>query len=66
MNQSTSGDIDEEDEEEDESALVHGRRKRKVAFMPSVGSFFASFSVVGAIKLLPQIPPIQFITVVIG
>ncbi|TFK73736.1 P-loop containing nucleoside triphosphate hydrolase protein [Pluteus cervinus] len=30
----TAGDL--EDEEEEEDGLVHGRRKRKVAFMPSV------------------------------
>ncbi|KAK0466705.1 P-loop containing nucleoside triphosphate hydrolase protein [Desarmillaria tabescens] len=35
LTQSTTGDLDEEDEEEDD-ALVHGRRKRKVAFMPSI------------------------------
>jgi chaperone BCS1 len=31
----TTGDIDEE-EDDDEDCLIHGRRKRKVAFMPSV------------------------------
>jgi chaperone BCS1 len=36
LTQSTTGDLDEEDEDEDEDALVHGRRKRKVAFMPSI------------------------------
>ncbi|KAG2065446.1 P-loop containing nucleoside triphosphate hydrolase protein [Suillus decipiens] len=36
ITQSTTGDLDEEDEDEDEDALVHGRRKRKVAFMPSI------------------------------
>lgn len=35
MTQSTTGDL-LEDEEEDE-ALVHGHRKRKVAFEPSPG-----------------------------
>ncbi|KAJ7643288.1 P-loop containing nucleoside triphosphate hydrolase protein [Mycena polygramma] len=35
MSESTAGDLEEEEEEEDDS-LVHGRRKRKVAFMPSV------------------------------
>jgi len=35
ITQSTTGDVDEEEEEED--TLVHGRRKRKVAFMPSIG-----------------------------
>ncbi|KAJ2913356.1 hypothetical protein MD484_g7058, partial [Candolleomyces efflorescens] len=33
--QTSSGDI-EEDEEEDDGGLVHGRRRRKVQFMPSV------------------------------
>ncbi|KAG2057581.1 P-loop containing nucleoside triphosphate hydrolase protein [Suillus hirtellus] len=36
LTQSTTGDLDEEDEDEEEDALVHGRRKRKVAFMPSI------------------------------
>ena len=35
MTQTTTGDLDEEEEEDD--TLVHGRRKRKVAFMPSLG-----------------------------
>ncbi|KIY62183.1 P-loop containing nucleoside triphosphate hydrolase protein [Cylindrobasidium torrendii FP15055 ss-10] len=35
MQAQQSGDVEEEDEEEDDQ-LVHGRRKRKVAFMPSV------------------------------
>ncbi|KAH9986687.1 P-loop containing nucleoside triphosphate hydrolase protein [Russula compacta] len=37
LNQSTTGDVEEEDEmeEEDEHELEHGRRKRKVTFMPS-------------------------------
>ncbi|KAF8909263.1 P-loop containing nucleoside triphosphate hydrolase protein [Gymnopilus junonius] len=34
LTQSTTGDLDEEEEEDD--GLVHGRRKRKVAFMPSL------------------------------
>ncbi|KDR80912.1 hypothetical protein GALMADRAFT_1114738 [Galerina marginata CBS 339.88] len=34
ITQSTTGDLDEEEEEDD--GLVHGRRKRKVAFMPSL------------------------------
>ncbi|KJA22832.1 hypothetical protein HYPSUDRAFT_87183 [Hypholoma sublateritium FD-334 SS-4] len=34
MTQTTTGDLDEEEEEDD--TLVHGRRKRKVAFMPSL------------------------------
>ncbi|KAJ7281991.1 hypothetical protein C8J57DRAFT_1448584 [Mycena rebaudengoi] len=36
LTQTTSGDLEEEEEEED--TLVHGRRKRKVAFMPSMGA----------------------------
>ncbi|KAI0285643.1 P-loop containing nucleoside triphosphate hydrolase protein [Russula brevipes] len=36
LNPSTTGDLDEEEmEEEDEHELEHGRRKRKVTFMPS-------------------------------
>jgi len=34
ITQSTTGDLEDEDEEDD--TLVHGRRKRKVAFMPSL------------------------------
>ncbi|KAF8957144.1 BCS1 N terminal-domain-containing protein [Flammula alnicola] len=34
ITQSTTGDLEEEEEEED--TLVHGRRKRTVAFMPSL------------------------------
>ena len=34
--------MDDEDEEED--TLVHGRKKRKVAFQPSIGTFLVSFS----------------------
>lgn len=37
MQAQQSGDVEEEEDEEDEDdQLVHGRRKRKVAFMPSV------------------------------
>lgn len=40
LTQTTTGDVeDEQDEEEDGDSLVHGRRKRKVAFMPSLGKF---------------------------
>ncbi|KAJ7173596.1 P-loop containing nucleoside triphosphate hydrolase protein [Mycena filopes] len=35
MNQTTTGDLEEE-EEEDDGSLVHGRRKRLVAFQPSI------------------------------
>ncbi|KAI0065513.1 P-loop containing nucleoside triphosphate hydrolase protein [Artomyces pyxidatus] len=36
LTQSTTGDLEEEEiDEDDDSELVHGRRKRKVAFMPS-------------------------------
>ncbi|CAK5267500.1 unnamed protein product [Mycena citricolor] len=36
MSEPTTGDVEEDDECEDDNDLVHGRRKRKVAFMPSV------------------------------
>lgn len=36
ISQTTSGDL-EDDEEEDNASLIHGRKKRKVAFMPSTG-----------------------------
>ncbi|KAG6836692.1 hypothetical protein H0H93_004803 [Arthromyces matolae] len=37
LTQSTTGDLEEEeDDDDDDDTLVHGRRKRKVAFMPSV------------------------------
>ncbi|KAJ7156894.1 P-loop containing nucleoside triphosphate hydrolase protein [Mycena crocata] len=36
LTQTTTGDLEEEEEEEDDGSLVHGRRKRKVAFQPSV------------------------------
>ncbi len=39
---STTGDL-EDDEEEEEDTLVHGRRKRKVAFMPSVGALSSPY-----------------------
>lgn len=40
MTQSTTGDLEEDEEEQDEDdALVHGRKKRKVAFMPSIGMY---------------------------
>lgn len=32
--QASAGDVEEEEEEED---LVHGRKKRRVQFLPSVG-----------------------------
>ena len=38
MTQSTAGDLEEGDEEEDDG-LVNGRRKRKVAFLPSLGDY---------------------------
>ncbi|KAJ6561206.1 P-loop containing nucleoside triphosphate hydrolase protein [Mycena vulgaris] len=38
LTQSTTGDLEEEEEDDDDDSLVHGRRKRKVAFMPSVDS----------------------------
>ncbi|KAJ6581131.1 P-loop containing nucleoside triphosphate hydrolase protein [Mycena capillaripes] len=36
LSQTTAGDLEEEEEEEDDGTLVHGRRKRRVAFQPSV------------------------------
>lgn len=36
ITQSTTGDLDEEDVDDDEDALLHGRKKRKVAFIPSL------------------------------
>ncbi|KAF8159270.1 P-loop containing nucleoside triphosphate hydrolase protein [Crassisporium funariophilum] len=36
ITQSTTGDLDDEQEEDEDNTLVHGRRKRKVAFMPSL------------------------------
>lgn len=39
LTQTTTGDLEEdEQEEEEDDGLVHGRRKRKVAFMPSLGT----------------------------
>lgn len=38
MQAQQSGDVEEDEEEDEEDQLVHGRRKRKVAFMPSVGA----------------------------
>jgi chaperone BCS1 len=40
LTQSTTGDLEEEDEaEEGGEVVLHGRKKRKVAFMPSLGTF---------------------------
>ncbi|TFK34029.1 P-loop containing nucleoside triphosphate hydrolase protein [Crucibulum laeve] len=36
ITQKTTGDLEDEEEEEADDGLVHGRRKRKVAFMPSL------------------------------
>ncbi|KAG5641961.1 hypothetical protein DXG03_003853 [Asterophora parasitica] len=37
LTQTTTGDLEEEDDDEEvDGGLVHGRRKRKVAFMPSL------------------------------
>lgn len=41
LTQSTTGDL-EDDEEQPDDQLVHGRRKRKVAFMPSMSQFVPS------------------------
>ncbi|EJC99988.1 uncharacterized protein FOMMEDRAFT_22463 [Fomitiporia mediterranea MF3/22] len=39
LTQATTGDLEEEDlGDDDEDELVHGRRRRKVAFMPSLGT----------------------------
>ncbi|KAJ7708696.1 P-loop containing nucleoside triphosphate hydrolase protein [Mycena rosella] len=38
LTQTTTGDLEEEEDDDDDDALIHGRRKRKVAFMPSVDS----------------------------
>ncbi|KAF8643026.1 hypothetical protein AX16_009270 [Volvariella volvacea WC 439] len=32
----TAGDLEEEEEQEEDESLVHGKRRRKVAFMPSL------------------------------
>ncbi|KLO10975.1 P-loop containing nucleoside triphosphate hydrolase protein [Schizopora paradoxa] len=37
ITQTTTGDVDDE-EEDDDDELIHGRRKRKVSFMPSLGT----------------------------
>ena len=37
LNQSMTGDLDEEMDEENEDELEHSRRKRKVTFVPSPG-----------------------------
>lgn len=45
ITQTTTGDLEEEEEEgEEEEQLVHGRRKRKVAFMPSLGESISLFT----------------------
>jgi hypothetical protein len=36
LNQSTTGDLEDDEEALEDDALVHGRRKRKVAFLPSL------------------------------
>ncbi|KAJ3718821.1 hypothetical protein C8R42DRAFT_584953, partial [Lentinula raphanica] len=36
LTQTTTGDLEEEEDGDDEEALIHGRRKSKVKFMPSV------------------------------
>ncbi|KIJ55118.1 hypothetical protein M422DRAFT_151461 [Sphaerobolus stellatus SS14] len=38
LNQTTTGDVEDDEEEEEEEPLVHGRRKRKIAFMPSLNT----------------------------
>ena len=46
ITQTTTGDLEEEEEEEgeEEEQLVHGRRKRKVALMPSLGESISLFT----------------------
>ena len=45
LNQSTTGDLDEEEmDEEDKNELDHGRRKCKVVFMPSPGEALSYFA----------------------
>lgn len=39
LNQSTTGDLEDDEEIPEDEALVHGRRKRKVAFMPSLSKY---------------------------
>ena len=61
LNFATAGDL--EDDEGDGDALVHGRRKRKVAFMPSFGKLFRACSAPVSRVLMKsgfQIRPIQF------
>lgn len=40
MGSGTAGDLEDDEDalEDDEEPLVHGRRRRKVAFMPSFGA----------------------------
>ena len=46
MNFSTTGDLEDDEEEDEGDGLVHGRRKRKVAFLPSLGKYFDIFRTV--------------------
>jgi len=65
LNQATTGDVEEEEEEEDEEEqLVHGRRKRKVAFMPSLSTFMLLRGVYTLTMV--QTPPTPSTTVVTG
>jgi hypothetical protein len=74
MLQSTTGDLEDEEEEEVDEALVHGRKKRKVAFMPSLGAqhvIFVCNSSQAQVKrvccpFFTQIPHTRSITAVIG
>jgi chaperone BCS1 len=68
LNQSTTGDVDEEEEmeEEDEHELEHGRRKRKVTFMPSPGKQIVRSALALARTRFFQTPRIRFSTAVIG
>jgi hypothetical protein len=74
MLQSTTGDLEDDEEEEVDETLVHGRKKRKVAFMPSLGAqnvIFVRKSSQAKVKRVcrpsfTQIPHTRSITAVIG
>lgn len=68
--QSSAGDVEEEEEEEEEG-LVHGRRRRKVQFMPSVGEscnfpFSGEARCVNNVMTVRQTLPTRSITVGTG
>lgn len=47
VTKSTTGDLEVE-EDDDEDSLVHGRRKRMVQFMPSLGRSLCVCPILGA------------------